>query len=43
MDVSVRPLLETDLDSADRIYRMAFGTFLGLADPMTFGGDASYV
>jgi GNAT superfamily N-acetyltransferase len=43
MDVSVRPLMEGDLDTADRIYRMAFGTLLGLADPMTFGGDASYV
>jgi hypothetical protein len=28
---------------ADRIFRLAFGTFLGLADPMTFFGDADYV
>jgi predicted N-acetyltransferase YhbS len=42
-DVSVRPLREGDLSEADRIMRLAFGTFLGLPDPMTFLGDASYV
>ncbi len=42
-DVSVRPLREGDLSEADRIMRLAFGTFLGLPDPMTFMGDASYV
>jgi Acetyltransferases len=33
----------TDLDEADRIMRLAFGTFLGLPDPMKFMGDADYV
>src|SRR5215207_2727857 len=42
-DVSVRPLREGDLTEADRIMRLAFGTFLGLPDPMTFMGDAGYV
>ena len=42
-DVSVRPLREGDLSEADRIIRLAFGTFLGLPDPMTFMGDAGYV
>jgi GNAT superfamily N-acetyltransferase len=42
-DVSVRPLREGDLSEADRIMRLAFGTFLGLPEPMTFMGDASYV
>jgi GNAT superfamily N-acetyltransferase len=42
-DVSVRPLREGDLSEADRIMRLAFGTFLGLPDPMTFMGDAGYV
>jgi hypothetical protein len=42
-DVSVRPLREGDLQEADRIMRLAFGTFLGLPEPMTFMGDASYV
>ena len=42
-DVSVRPLREGDISEADRIMRLAFGTFLGLPEPMTFMGDASYV
>lgn len=29
MDIEVRPLAESDLDAADRIFRDAFGTFLG--------------
>jgi GNAT superfamily N-acetyltransferase len=43
MTIAVRPLLETDLDAADRIMRLAFGTFIGLPDPMTFMGDAEMV
>ena len=39
----VRPLAESELRDADRILRLAFGTFLGLPDPMQFMGDASYV
>ncbi len=42
-DVSVLPLREDDLPVADRIMRLAFGTFLGLPDPRTFMGDADYV
>ena len=42
-DVSVRPLREDDLSEADRIMRLAFGTFFELPDPMTFMGDAGYV
>jgi GNAT superfamily N-acetyltransferase len=42
-DVLVRPLREGDLSEADRIMRLAFGTFLGLPEPMTFMGDAGYV
>ena len=37
-DVSVLPLREDDLPVADRIMRLAFGTFLGLPDPQTFNG-----
>ncbi|HUB60484.1 MAG TPA: GNAT family N-acetyltransferase [Puia sp.] len=40
---AVRPLLEADLDAADRVMRLAFGTFLGLPDPMQFMGDADFV
>ena len=36
----IRPLEEADLDEADRVMRLAFGTFVGLADPMTMFGDA---
>jgi GNAT superfamily N-acetyltransferase len=43
MSVTVRPLLEADLAKADRIMRVAFGTFLGLPDPMAFTGDAAYI
>jgi GNAT superfamily N-acetyltransferase len=42
-DVTVRPLQEADLGEADRIMRLAFGTFLGLPDPGAFMGDADYV
>jgi len=41
--ISVRPLAERDLASADRIFRLAFGTFLGMPDPLQFMGDADYV
>jgi predicted N-acetyltransferase YhbS len=40
---SIRPLRESELEEADRILRLAFGTFLGLPDPLTFMGDAGYV
>src|SRR5258706_8376834 len=43
VDISVRPLRESDLPTADYIMRLAFGTFLGLPDPTSFMGDASYV
>jgi GNAT superfamily N-acetyltransferase len=41
--VLVRPLAEADLGDADRIFRLAFGTFLGLRDPLLFAGDTDYV
>jgi GNAT superfamily N-acetyltransferase len=39
----VRALRSDDLPAADRIFRTAFGTFLGLPDPMRFAGDTDYV
>ncbi|MGE5234658.1 MAG: GNAT family N-acetyltransferase [Acidobacteriota bacterium] len=39
----MRQLTESDLQAAERTFRLAFGTFLGLPDPMTFSGDASYI
>ncbi|MFJ7042869.1 GNAT family N-acetyltransferase [Streptomyces sp. NPDC101112] len=41
--VAVRPLVEPDLDRADEIFRVAFGTFLGFPEPETFFGTADYV
>lgn len=41
--VAIRPLTEDDLDFADRIMRIAFGTFLGAPDPIAVFGDAQYV
>jgi len=42
-NVLVNPLPATDLAEADRIFRVAFGTFLGLPNPIEFFGDADYV
>ena len=41
--ITIRLLRESDLPAADRIVRLAFGTFLGLPDPLKFMGDADYV
>jgi GNAT superfamily N-acetyltransferase len=41
--LKIRPLVEDDLTDADRIMRVAFGTFIGLPDPAKFMGDAAYV
>lgn len=43
MRIDIAPLGEGDLAAADRIFRLAFGTFLGLPDPMQFMGDAALV
>jgi GNAT superfamily N-acetyltransferase len=40
---TIRPLKENELEEADRIFRLAFGPFLGLPDPLMFIGDAGYV
>ncbi len=41
--ISVRPLREADLEEAKRIFHLAFGTFLGLPDPMQFVPDRDFV
>ena len=41
--MTIRAVSEGDLPEADRIVRLAFGTFLGLPDPMRFMGDTDYV
>jgi len=42
MPATIRRLTERDLDEADRIFRLAFGTFLGLPDPLQFAGDSDW-
>src|SRR5579863_805618 len=42
-EITIRLLRAEDLPVADRILRLAFGTFLGLPDPLKFMGDADYV
>ena len=42
-NINVRLLQETELSTADSIMRLAFGTFIGLPEPMSFMGDAAYV
>jgi GNAT superfamily N-acetyltransferase len=41
--VVVRALAEDDLPEAQRIVRLAFGTFLGAPDPESFWSDRDYV
>jgi GNAT superfamily N-acetyltransferase len=43
MSVLVGPLHGTDLDEADQIFRVAFGTFLGHPNPIEFFGTADYI
>jgi len=42
-NVLVGQLQEADLAEADRIFRLAFGTFLGLPNPIEFAGNADYI
>ena len=43
MNITIRPLGEADLPEATRIFRLAFGTFLGLPDSVPFMGDADLI
>src|SRR5687767_12285033 len=43
MSLVIRPLREDDVAEARRILSRAFGTFLGLPDPMRFAADQDYV
>ncbi|MEA5571799.1 GNAT family N-acetyltransferase [Calothrix sp. UHCC 0171] len=43
MNVSIRLLKSHELDAADHIFRLAFGTFVGLPEPTEFYGDATYI
>jgi hypothetical protein len=41
--VLICSMQQGDLDAADYVTRLAFGTFLGMPDPLQFMGDASYI
>src|SRR5262245_18847156 len=41
--VVVRAMQEADLAAADRIFRLAFGTYLGLPDRMEFAGASDWI
>jgi GNAT superfamily N-acetyltransferase len=43
LDIAIRQLTREHLPDADRIFRLAFGTFLGLPEPASFMGDADLV
>ena len=43
MNITVRRMKDSDVPEADRIVRLAFGTFMGLADPMSVFGDGDFV
>jgi GNAT superfamily N-acetyltransferase len=43
MEVNVRPLRKEDLPDADRIMRVAFGTFMQMPDPEKFGEGMDHV
>lgn len=43
MNTSIRLLQENELSTAEHIFRLAFGTFIGLPQPTNFGGDANYI
>jgi GNAT superfamily N-acetyltransferase len=41
--IKIGPLKKTELVEADRIVRLAFGTFLGIPDPLAFMDDRQYI
>jgi GNAT superfamily N-acetyltransferase len=41
--IKVGPLKQSELEEAERIVRLAFGTFLGLPSPLDFMGDRTFM
>ena len=39
----IRPMQEEDVAAARRIFSLAFGTFIGVPDPASFGSDRDYI
>ncbi|HEX3723991.1 MAG TPA: GNAT family N-acetyltransferase [Nitrolancea sp.] len=42
-EIVIRPMEPDDVDEADRVMRVAFGTYFGATEPETFFGDAEIV
>lgn len=42
-DVTIRQMREADLAEVDHIFRLAFGTFIGLPQPEQFAGDTGAI
>ena len=40
MSLTIRAMRENDVDAADKVFRLAFGTHFGLSDPLAFSGTA---
>ena len=43
MSLTIRPLEESDLEAADKVRRLAFGTHFGLPDPLSFSGTSRLI
>ncbi|AFY55831.1 putative acetyltransferase [Rivularia sp. PCC 7116] len=43
MQIKIRNLQEVEIPEADRIFRLAFGTFIGLPNPLEIFGDADFI
>ena len=41
--IKVGPLKQSELEEAERVVRLAFGTFLGLPNPLDFMGDRNFM
>jgi hypothetical protein len=41
--IKVGPLKQSELEEAERIVKLAFGTFLGLPNPLDFMGDRNFM
>ena len=41
-DVVIRHMIKEDLQEADRVIRLAFGTFMGHDNPEDYRSDARY-
>jgi GNAT superfamily N-acetyltransferase len=41
--IDIRPMQQSDVEAAERVFRLAFGTRFRLPDPMTFRGDGAMI